>query len=412
MSALAAVVPEVTSDLVGGLVRDDLRAWISYPPALRRPGDQRGRLAHPLHRDRIATPATAEYLLRHAMTRPDLFPRHLPEGRGKAHQHVGVRVEAPPGAYSSIPVWRDRQHWVTITVAIATAMHPETLSSYGVAASTLQRWALAKSGYAWSNGRRCVVRPDVLASIMGVSERQAQRCNALARALGLEVVVMQGRMLTQEERWRAYDAGSRQRGLATETALTIPPDQRGLVDHVTPPRGGSVTTETKDLLGFPHGLPAGINGAATRPRPQSRRRKGSPAWRLALEVVRAVPWLAQESPHRLVGVLARYVMCPTRWSGAHIAAALTERDRRLQQPSMTATRITTRPAAVLAAALRDVDPTLDHPTLTNGPLIPVLTSCGHPSCDGHGWLHDLIEINGHSFARKCPRCPDTIRTNH
>ncbi|WP_454226098.1 hypothetical protein [Propioniciclava flava] len=79
---------------------------------------------------------------------------------------------------------------------------------------------------------------------------------------------------------------------------------------------------------------------------------------------------------------------------------------------MTATRITTRPAAVLAAALRDVDPTLDHPTLTNGPLIPVLTSCGHPSCDGHGWLHDLIEINGHSFARKCPRCPDTIRTNH
>lgn len=189
-------------------------------------------------------------------------------------------------------------------------MHPETLSSYGVAASTLQRCALAKSGYAWSNGRRCVVRPDVLASIMGVSERQAQRCNALARALGLEVVVMQGRMLTQEERWRAYDAGSRQRGLATETALTIPPDQRGLVDHVTPPRGGSVTTETKDLLGFPHGLPAGINGAATRPRPQSRRRKGSPAWRLALDVVRAVPWLAQESPHRLVGVLARYVDVP------------------------------------------------------------------------------------------------------
>ena len=406
------VTAPVTSDLAGRLVGADVRAWMAYPPALQRPGHTRGPLRHPLHSHRAATPQTAAYVLAHAMDRPDLLPRRLPEGRGKAFAHVGVRVDAPAGAYSRIPVWRSRDHWVTVTVAVAIALHRDVLARHGVAPDSLRRWARAKSGYAWDNGRRCVVRPDTLASVLGLHERQVQRLNACARELHLEVVVMTGRMLTQLERWQAYDRGSRQRGLATETALTIPPDQRGLVDHVTPPRGGYVTRKSSGESVVLHGLPAGTSEAATRPRPEKGSRRGSPAWRLACDVTRHVPWLAREAPQRLVAALTRYVTCPEPWTGRDVAAAITTRDRRLMQPAITTDRITTRPAAVLAAILRDLDPILDHPALTEGPLVPLAAvACGHPSCDGHGWLRGLVEVEGYDVALKCPRCPASIRRN-
>ena len=94
----------VTSDLVGNLVGDDVRDRISYPLALARPGRERGALRHPLNRHRAATPETAGDVLEQALERPDLLPRHLPEGRGRADQHVGVRADAPAGAHSRIPV--------------------------------------------------------------------------------------------------------------------------------------------------------------------------------------------------------------------------------------------------------------------------------------------------------------------
>lgn len=384
-----------------------------YPlPRLRFPGWRRGGKPHPLHRHRAADPRIAEMLLNLALERPDLLPRRLPEGRGRAYGHVGVRVDPPPGAYARIPVWRDRRHWATITVAIAIAQHRDVLARHHVSPEMLRRWARAKSGWAWSNGRRCVVRPDTLASVLTCSPRQVQRTNACARELGLEVVVLRGRMLTQAERWQAYDRGSRQRGLATETALTVPRDQISPVDHVTPPRGEPETTKRNCLLGFPHGLTAGSTEAATRPRPQKGRRKGSPSWVLAVDVTRNVPWLRRETPHRLVGVLARYVNCPQRWTGADIAAALNARDRRLQQPTMTEAVIRTRPAVLLAAALQDIHPVVDHPSLQDGPLIPQApVSCGHPACDGHGWLRGVVDDDGYESVVKCPRCPAQVRAN-
>ena len=42
--------------------------------------------------------------------------------------------------------------------------------------------------HAWDNGRRCVVKPGTLASVISLSKRQTQLLNQAARELGLEVV--------------------------------------------------------------------------------------------------------------------------------------------------------------------------------------------------------------------------------
>ena len=85
------------------------------------------------------------------------------------------------------------------------------------------RYLIVRSGYAHrSTGRGAIVRPDTLASVLGVTKRQVQNCAQVARALGLEVVIERGRMLTWEERKRAKKSGSHQRGLATEVAFTTP----------------------------------------------------------------------------------------------------------------------------------------------------------------------------------------------
>lgn len=411
MSAQLVDRAPVTSELVATVAGDDVRAWIAYPPALTRPGSRRGALRHPLHRHRAASPETAPYILEHALDRPDLLPRYLPEGRGKAYRHVGVHVDAPAGAYSRIPVWGSREHWLAFTVPVAIALHRDVLARHRVSPAALLRWARAKSGYAWDNGRRCVVKPATLASVISLSKRQTQRLNNAARELGLEVVVLPGRMLELEERMLAQKVGSRQRGLATETALTIPPDQRGLVDHVTPSGGRPGRRKTHDFCtpSRPTGRMIGGRCAAA---PTKKRRRGSPAWLLARDVVHNVAWLAAEAPSRLIGALTRFVTCPEPWTGRDVAAALAARDRRLQQPSMTTAHVKTRPAAVLAAALRDLDPVLDHPALHEGPLVPIpATSCGHPSCDGHGWLNGLADINGYQVAIKCPRCHASVRAN-
>lgn len=383
---------------------------------IQPPARGRGPLKHPLHRHRACTPETAPTVEALAMIRPDFMPRYHPEGRGPAYSHVGVRSEAPEGAYGPIPVWSSRLIWVKYTVPRAAAMHPGVLYEHGVSVDLLCRWAAAKSAYAWTNGRRCVVKPSTLASVLGISERQVQRLNACARDLGLEVVVVLGRMLNQEERWQAHDRGSRQRGLATETALTIPRDQRGPVDHVTPPRGGYLSRKPYVDQSFRHGLTAEKKEAAPRPQPQKGRRRGSPAWNLACQVTRHVPWLAREAPQRLVGALTRFSACPTPWTGRDVAVAIAARDRRLMQPAITTDRITTRPAVILAAVLRDLDPIHDHPSLHDGPLVPLgvmaAEPCGRPDCDGHGWLRGEVETTaGYLAVKPCPHCPPAVRAN-
>lgn len=366
---------------------------------------------HPFIAHRECTPETAWLVEQRAEEHPEWLPRRHPEAKGRQNSHVGVRYEAPEGAYSATPVWTNREYWNAVTVPTAIDRHPDILGRHGVSAELLRRWARIKSLYAWSNGRRCIVRPDTLASVLGISERQVQRCNAAARELGLESVVFAGRMLTEEERYQAHDMGSRQRGLAAEVALTVPPDQRVPVENVTPPKRWVVNQQTHHLLGFRDGLTAEKKEAAPRPRPRRSGRRGHPAWTLAQQTIRAIPWLSQETPHRIISVLTRFVDAPIPWTGHAIAHALAAQDRRLGRPAMTAALIRTRPAVVLAGALRLLDPETDHPALSAGPLVDVrpAVACGHSECDGHGWLSILVEVSGYCYAVKCPRCHPSLR---
>lgn len=351
-----------------------------------------------------------------------VLPRWHQDDRGRADAHRGVHVVASPGAYSRIEAWRSREHWLTWVVPAAIAVHRDVLRRHHVDPDTFRAWALVKSGYAHAGtGRQCVVRPDTLASVLDMSERTVQRCTAAAREMGLEVVVLVGRMLTLTERGKAWRAGSRQRGLSTEVALTMPQASRGLVDRVTPPRGGGRPPLTSPLTGVPGGLAAEQKGAAPPHSDVRGRRRGRcrpSGWSLAAELARSVPWLAGEGPSRLAPALSRFATCERPWQAADVAAAIAGHTTRVGAGPIRAEAIRTRPAALLAAILRQLDPVEDHPGLGEDgfgqPAAAGATPaarpdpCGAPGCD-HGWT-TTVRPDGHPGLAPCPTCPPGVRS--
>jgi hypothetical protein len=357
-----------------------------------------------------------------ALCRSDrsVLPRWHQDDRGPADAHRGVHVSAPDGAYARIECWRSRDHWLTFVVPVAIAVHREVLARHRVDPDTFRTWCQVKSGYAHAGtGRRCVVRPDTLASVMGVSERTVQRCTAAARQMGLEAVVLTGRMLTFAECARARRHGSRQRGLSTEVALTKPQVISGLVDRVTPTRGKRPPYKNSPSRSSSFGLTAEQRGAAPphcdhtgRRRPRAR----PPGWSLARDLARSVPWLAAEPPARLAPALSRFAACEPAWHAADVAAAIAEHTARLGAGPIRPENIRTRPAALLAAILRTLDPELDHPGLLSDPFpdpaAPAAATtpepCGAPGCD-HGWI-TRTRPDGRLGQAPCPTCPPTVRT--
>jgi hypothetical protein len=354
-----------------------------------------------------------------------VLPRWHQDDRGRADAHRGVHVVAPDGAYSRIPVWRGREHWLTWVVPTAIAVHRDVLRRHHVAPDTFRSWALVKSGYAHARtGRCCVVRPDTLASVLDMSERTVQRCNEAAREMGLEVVVLTGRMLTLSERHKAWKAGSRQRGLSTEVALTFSQVIARIVDHVTPPKRMGTSPLTSLTTGVPDGLAAEQKGAATPHSAQKRRgrtRHKPPGWSLAADLARAVPWLAGEGPARLAPALHRFAVCERPWQASDVAAAIAGHTARVGAGPIRPQTIRTRPAALLAAILRRLDPDLDHPGLGEDPFAPPAATgptsttpaaapdpCGAPGCD-HGWI-PAVRPDGHPGLAPCPTCPPGVRS--
>jgi hypothetical protein len=351
-----------------------------------------------------------------------VLPRWHQDDRGPRDQHRGIHVAAPDGAYSTVPAWRSREHWVTYAVPAAIAHHREVLRKLHVSETQLREWAKVKSGYAHqSTGRRCVVRPDTLAAVLGVSERHVQNINRAAREIGLEVVALNGRMLTRDEKHHCWRSGSRQRGLATESALTVPSVLRLVVDSFTPARGRGFSPKTSIIRSSPRGLAAKQEGAATPPHPQERRRRKKTARRLASDVVLAVPWLASESPGRLVPTLMRFATAPEPWTAPDVVAVIESHAIRTGRGAIRADRIRTRPAALLASILRGLDVMADHPGLdpfAPAPQSPTFEgaafdvaldtatptpvrreSCGRAECD-HGWIE---QPDGRVV--RCAECP-------
>ncbi len=225
--------------------------------------------AHPTRRELLAHRRCdvnhASVVRRLCVHDRDVLPRWHQDDRGPRNAHRGVHVIAPEGSYAQIPVWSGRGHWLSFAVPVAISTHRDLLRRAGISPDTFRMWAAVKSGYAQARtGRRCITRPDTVASVMGVTSRHVERCNAVARAIGLEVVVLAGRMLTLEESTGARRRGSRQRGLSTEVALTVPTALRSAVDVVTPTSGRTTTRKTHRRFHSPHGLGARVATAQDR----------------------------------------------------------------------------------------------------------------------------------------------------
>lgn len=178
-------------------------------------------LARSYGRLRKVTPAQADVVRLAAEHDRRVLPRWQRDGDS-------MHWTAEPGAYAGLLAWRSREHWLATVVPAAIAARPELLralpteSRWSVSVETLRLYLRTLSLYAHATGRRCIVRPDRLAELMGVSKRTVHYCQRAARRLELVVVVQEGRMLTELEVMKVRAQGSRQRGLAAEQALVVP----------------------------------------------------------------------------------------------------------------------------------------------------------------------------------------------
>jgi hypothetical protein len=362
------------------------------------------RRAHVLRTHRVCDAKDQPFVSSACLYDRGVLPRRHQDDRGTRNASRGIHRQAPAGAYCGVRPWDGRQHWLAFIVPIAIAMNTQILKDEELSAETLLIWARVESGYAQDQrtGRRCIVRPDTVASVMGVHKKTVSRCRRVARKLGIQVVIEPGRMLTFAECTRARRAGSCQRGLSTETALTIPAPVALALLSATPTRG-KATSSKGHLLSSPLESTTTKRTEAAPPPRQPKRFSGvSPARHLAADLVKTVPWLHSERPGRLVPALSRFATSRPSWTAQDVIDAIqTIRDRRGLVTALTEDQIRTRPAVVLAAFLRELDPHDDHPRLAL--VDPVELRCGRPECD-HGWITVDEVLAGYPLVRRCDQC--------
>lgn len=405
------------------------------PPKLNQHGACQSDAPVPadLHGCRGVLPGTAGTVRRLCESDREVLPRWHQEDRGYRNRRRGHHEHAPPGAYTNIRPWSGRDHWVGAAVPLAWALARQA-NRFGtdlpyVARDTFVAWARVESRYAQDQrtGRRVVVRPDTVAGVLDMDTRTVQRCRQLARALGLLVDVVRGRMLTVHECLAARRRGSRQRGLSNESALTVPdplcavlrrvrPGRccgrrwRRLVDCVTPTRGNSGELKISPDTCGTDSCAAEAEAAPPPPRPRKRRRRRRAAVRLAQNIAGSVPWLAGERLSALIPTLHRLTACEPAWTAQDVIDHIDATNRRLGYTAARAEAIRTTPAALLAWYLRDVDAQVDHPrfqAFADGTAIEQRAPwCGH--CDRvtrHVWHPELL------LATRCPTCHPLVSTH-
>ena len=362
---------------------------------------------------RACAPVDAPYVELACRTRPSVLPRWHQDDRGPSNVTRGHHQYAPDGAYARVPVWVSREHWLSTVVPVALAFHVEKLARR-VSPELMRRYLTVRSGYAIAGtGRRCIVRPDTIASVLQIATRTVQLCQRVAREIGLEVVITTGRMLNVTECTAARRRGSRQRGLSTEVAFTCPAAIPRHLWIFTPTRG---TPLPAHLDCEKHSLKAttaarGQKEDAASPR-QHRPRRVDPGRvrRLALEMAHTLPWLASEGPRRLAPALTRFVACTPSWTAEDLVLALSDAALRQGRRSPLADRsIRTRPAVLFAAMLRELDEQADHPGAAFTTPAPPAGRCYRPGCDG--WVEIRDAQGALDGARPCPD-PQHRRQHH
>lgn len=339
-----------------------------------------------------------------------VLPRYHQDDRGWNNRHRGVHYFAAPGKYAQIRAWDGRQHWLAFTVPTAVAMNRQALTAAGVSRDTFTLWARVESNYAQDQrtGRRCIVRPDTVAAVAGLDKRTVQRCRALAETLGLRVVVFRGRMLNVTECFQARKRGSTQRGLSTEAALTVPL----VVGTATPTSGNLPLPQNSRESGLTY---RDASVAQTEPAaPAQRRPKGSRprrdrrAIRLAQAMRQQVTWLRTEQLSALIPALHRFATTDPGWTATDVIAAIDTENNRRGWTSITTSHVKTRPAAILAWYLRQLDPQADHPRLdafAAGTATEQRTPwCGHCDQATRQIQLEAHTDNAHPVTARCLRC--------
>lgn len=274
---------------------------------------------------------------------------------------------------------------------------------------TFLKWIRAEAEAAdGATGRGVRITPKQIAARIDMSERTVQTCRAAARQLGLLVDVVAGRRLSFVERLEAHANGSKQRGLANESCLTVPswlrphlphhehqaatvershgssrrprravdnrPNQtrksRSHLPRCTPPSGSTgptctspspvvtpttFATSATERARTPGATPAPRTGRGGKPRA---------GLRLAQALTARVPWLRETTrPGNISTQLAKFEQARLPWTAADIIAALDATNQRLGWTSLTTEHIRTTGHAVLARYLEDLDVDADHPRL-------------------------------------------------
>jgi hypothetical protein len=387
-------------------------------------------------------------------------------------RHLGVEDRAPLSAYKAIAPWQNAEQWVD-TVADTVANNPDIRTAFGVSTRMMNAWAQTVSLLAQRNpltrqtGYGFINTPKLIASMISrttgkpVHERTVQRCNALATELGLRRVIREGRMLTLSEREQIQRL-TRQRGLATEVALTIPQPATATLAHAQtnqppthqPTIPQTPTTSTPRLAVFSSfchpsqrlrlttqgelnylnlnqpdaasrrsNIPnpgAGLGkDAATRRQSEEKAARHIRARQLARQLTNhplLESWLGKQNPRKLYAI-NKFVIysAPYAWTADELAELINHQLRHKTHPrqklalrvgqQLNPARIWSTPAALLASLVRYIDPVRDHPRLST-----LGQPCLKPGCSGDGWQLSQTTLNNITYTqtsrtRPCPTCP-------
>lgn len=395
--------------------------------------------------DAGVSPATASPLpsrqVRHV--RPGVLPparrstaaRLQLEAARKDHQPRGSGISAgdvPAHVRAVLPTWGSRRAYLRLIKRVAKRPECHRLCrQLGLAVDTFVHVMTAAAIAADGSTGMLWASQHVVAAAVNRQDKVVQRALRVAAACCLATEVYRGRELGKEERLTLVEQHGRhpQRGIPSGWQLAfIPPRTAARFSTASPGRFCSVQP-------FVHLPPEGGHGlhthhiwttlcaengeqndaASRRQQPRLGRRHDPGAYSLARQLIRAVPWLAGERPGRLAGALTRFATCSPAWTAPMIVAEIdTAVRRRGHDPArLTADRIRTRPAVVLAAILRDVHEVADHHHPTHGgwaaaEYVDTRPVCDRDDCD-HGWLTTTDPDTGWSTtiwpdgaAHKCP----------
>lgn len=139
--------------------------------------------------------------------------------------HTSWAPETPEGAYSKLPCWRSRRHWIqALARALVTDAGRTQLATKKLGRQTVLRVADCDASYAdVKTGRELRTAHDTVAQKLGLSRDTVKHARRILTRLGFMRTVVGGRYLTRAEREAAREAhGGTQHRIASTRALTVP----------------------------------------------------------------------------------------------------------------------------------------------------------------------------------------------